>query len=131
MYSCFVFDNITNALDAAAVSQSCENIYSSCWVVKSREIFYSFDIEGSKDLWWCASMVVCNDCIFCDHLTNARYCISNKQLTKEEYFAERAKILAQRSQFAVWQASVPRIGRNVNCENVTGSSLKNCSDIQN
>ncbi len=53
-----------------------------------------FMCTTSKDIRYSISCKNCSDCFGCVGLTNAQYCILNKQYTKEEYFeiVEKIKI---------------------------------------
>jgi hypothetical protein len=59
-------------LECVAVGYSSRMI-GSCIVGNSRDIFYSFALNN------------CHDCIGCDGLRNAEYCILNRQYSKDEY----------------------------------------------
>lgn len=62
-------------------SSNCTNSYN---VVCSGKISNSFFIQDCSDL---------HECIFCSHINNKRYCISNMQFEKEEYFQIKEKII--------------------------------------
>ena len=51
--------------------------------------------ENSKNIEYSFCLNNCSDCIGCDSLKNAQYCILNKQYTKEEYEKIRAHIIAE------------------------------------
>ncbi len=62
-------------------SKNCSNSYN---VICSNKISNSLFIQDCYDL---------HECIFCSHISNKRYCISNMQFTKEEYFYIKALII--------------------------------------
>lgn len=62
-------------------SGECINSYN---VICSTRISNSFFIQDCKDL---------NECMFCSHMGNKKYCISNMQFEKEEYFAIKKEII--------------------------------------
>ena len=51
----------------------------------SSNVLCSNAIDGSQNIMYSNSLHNCTDCIGCDGLKNAKYCILNKQYTKEEY----------------------------------------------
>lgn len=62
-------------------SSNCTNSYS---VVCSGKISNSIFIQDCSEL---------HECIFCSHINNKRYCISNMQFKKEEYFKIKDEII--------------------------------------
>lgn len=62
-------------------SGECVNSYN---VICSSKISNSFFIQDSKEL---------EECMFCSHISNKKYCISNMQFEKEEYFAIKKEII--------------------------------------
>ena len=51
----------------------------------SYETFFCEDVVQSLNMWFCRSCVGCSDCVGCVNLTKKKYCIFNKQYSKEEY----------------------------------------------
>ena len=62
-------------------SANCTNSYN---VICSNKISNSFFIQDANNL---------NECMFCSHMSNRRYCIANMQFEKEEYFEIKAEII--------------------------------------
>lgn len=62
-------------------SNSCSNSYN---VVCSAKISNSFFIQDCNSL---------HECMFCSHISNKKYCISNMQFEKEEYFVIKKEII--------------------------------------
>ncbi len=62
-------------------SGSCINSYN---VICSAKISNSFFIQDSKDL---------DECMFCSHIDNKKYCIANMQFEKDEYFEIKKEII--------------------------------------
>ena len=62
-------------------SGECTNSYN---VICSAKISNSFFIQDCKNL---------DECIFCSHITDKKYCISNMQFEKEEYFGIKEEII--------------------------------------
>jgi hypothetical protein len=62
-------------------SGDCINSYN---VICSAQISNSFFIQDCKNL---------DECIFCSHIADKKYCIANMQFEKEEYFAIKKEII--------------------------------------
>lgn len=62
-------------------SGSCINSYN---VICSAKISNSFFIQDCKNL---------EECMFCSHISDRKYCISNMQFEKEEYFEIKKEIV--------------------------------------
>ncbi len=62
-------------------SGECINSYN---VICSSKISNSFFIQDCKDL---------DECMFCSHIGNKKYCIANMQFEKEEYFEIKKEII--------------------------------------
>lgn len=109
-----------------------ENIY------KSSFIYFSFDCSDSMFMFDCRN---CDSCFGCVNLRNAKYCVWNKQLSKEEYedFMKSlypitiAHLQKLQEDFWVLVKSLPiNATRNSSVENVFGVSLirsKNLYDV--
>lgn len=74
----------------------------------------------------------CRDCILCNDLENASYCIRNQQLDKEEYLLQKEIILKDKNQFSLWYTDIiPTIGKHIACTNTQGNFLMNSENIVN
>ena len=62
-------------------SGNCINSYN---VICSAKISNSFFIQDCKNL---------EECMFCSHISDKKYCISNMQFEKEEYFEIKKEII--------------------------------------
>lgn len=62
-------------------SGSCTNSYN---VICSAKISNSFFIQDCKNL---------DECMFCSHISDKKYCIANMQFEKEEYFEIKKEIV--------------------------------------
>lgn len=63
-------------------SKNCSCSYN---VICSNKISHSFFIQDCFDL---------DECMFCSHIANKKYCIANMQFEEEEYFAIKKMIVA-------------------------------------
>jgi len=55
----------------------CNNVY---------KCLYCQDCNDSSNLSYCHTCINCEFCIGCSNLVNKKYCIDNKEYSKEEYF---------------------------------------------
>ena len=83
-----------NLLECTAVGYS-SNVIGSCQVTNSSNIFYSNILHN------------CHDCIGCDGLKNAEYCILNKQYTKEEYEKIKEHIIKELTDKGIYGLMMP------------------------
>ncbi len=75
-------ENIELCCDSATVGDNSQNIRFSYWASRgASDIEYSMFVPGSQS------------CFGCCNMKKGKYCILNKQYTKEEYFALREKII--------------------------------------
>lgn len=74
------------------VLRECELSYECIDCRKLYNCFYCQDCNYSNDLLYCFDLQSCSDCMGCVGLRNKKYCMFNKQLTKEEYLKRRAAI---------------------------------------
>ncbi len=63
--------------------------------------------EGTSDMLYCAYCVSCSDCFGCTGLHRKKYCILNKQYTKEEYEALVPQIIEQMRKHGEWGEFFP------------------------
>jgi hypothetical protein len=106
--------------------------FNSSFLLKSKQC------SDSAFLFDCRN---CSDCLFCWNLRNKKYCIANKQYSKEEYKKEFSKFdLSSRKNYelakerfqnliitnAFWRAS-----QIEKCENSTGDYLEQDKNCQN
>ncbi len=83
-----------NLLECTAVGYS-SNVIGSCSVTNSQNILYSHMLHN------------CHDCIGCDGLKNAEYCILNKQYTKEEYEKLKEHIIKELTDLGIHGLMMP------------------------
>lgn len=97
---CKYCDNLRFAKDCMDVSyygctESNELIYES--EGSGHGVFHSAFCKlcwgGCQNLYYCYECFNCEDCFGCTGLKKARYCILNKQYSKEEYFDLMARII--------------------------------------
>jgi hypothetical protein len=76
------WDNWENIIWTCSFWPNIYNVFFSFWVVEnSKNIYYSYDIESSEEI------------MFSVWLKSKKYCILNKQYTKEKYFELKKEII--------------------------------------
>lgn len=86
--SCYDFTTYGDQVEWAYESARCGNRFS-----RSAFCYYCYD--GCSDLFYCSYCVGCQDCFGCIGLRKKRYCILNKQYSREEYEVLVPQIIAQ------------------------------------
>ena len=130
LYTFVARENCHNVLNSIMVFSNSSNIYMSSGVVSSYNIFYARYIHNCSDIWFSTNMLGCTECILCDGLENASYCIENKQYIKEDYLLAKQKLLQQKEQFDdryanLWTQAIP-----YGCERVSGWFLIDSKDVE-
>jgi hypothetical protein len=59
--------------------------YEINWWKDAANCFYCYDIEQCNNCYFSIWLVWCDSCVLCSNLVNKKYCINNKQYTKEEF----------------------------------------------
>lgn len=129
LYSMGIRSNCTTILNSSVVSQSSENIYSSCGVIESQKVYFSRYIISSSHIWFSRNLVGCHDCIFCENLQNTRFCINNKQYNEEEYRKQEKQILSQKHEFENWYKKSCNTGENIGSEKSQGNFIIRSNQI--
>ncbi len=130
LYSYVVKENSHNVFNSVFVIWNNDNIYWSFWVFNSFNVFYSKYIVNSSDIWFSTNLIGCKECIFCDWLENASYCINNVQYSKEEYEKKKQEILSQKEKFEDWYNNLNAKWKNFGSQNVDWEFVVNSQDVQ-
>lgn len=122
--NCYFVNDIDNDgkdsryIDYAAENELCYDGVSlsgyrnilGCWVVKGRDLIY------------CNVCMNCSNCFGCTGLQNQKYCILNKQYTKEEYEKLVPRIIEHMKQTREWGRFYPigisPFGYNESCAQI-------------
>lgn len=105
-------------------------------IYKSSFVFFTRDTSDSMFMYDCRN---CSDCFGCVNLRNKRFCVWNKQLTREEYteFMKSVyplsykKLEEYKNKFWELVKSLPmNAPRNNMSENYTGTNIDESKDIQ-
>jgi len=73
-----------NSIDVTRIESS-ELCYESFALIKCYKVFFSSHCENCMDVWFSRDLSGCSSCFGCTNLRNKKYCIYNKQHTKDEY----------------------------------------------
>ncbi len=95
-YLCFGTTNAENCAYLHAVSDMKDCVdcsynrhdefgYGNIITWTTYQAFFCEDVVSSMNMYFCRSCVGCSDCVGCANLNKKKYCIFNKQYSKEEY----------------------------------------------
>lgn len=130
-------DKSRNLMDSQVITDS-DFIYWCVFsnrIYRSSYIYFSNDCIESMFLFDCRN---CSDCFGCINLRNMKYCVYNKQLSKEEYDSfiksiyplSRESLVIYEEKFWDLVKKLPMNGtRNVSSDNVFGVNIKNSKDL--
>ena len=128
---------VRNLMDSLVVDDS-EFIYGCIYcnhIYKTFFAYFSYDCSDSMYIFDCKN---CTNCFGCVNLRNAKYCVYNKQLSKEDYEAfltsvyplSREKLVDYEEKFWEIVKKLPMNGpRNVAVTNVFGVNIKNSKNL--
>ncbi|TSC80470.1 MAG: Uncharacterized protein G01um101425_124 [Candidatus Peregrinibacteria bacterium Gr01-1014_25] len=107
---CFnLHEGIKDCRDYSLFGRRAELIYecATCGIDIQRLAFCYQCRAGSSDLLYCWHCDACEQCFGCVSLNHKKYCILNKQYTKEEYEALMPKLIEQMRQAGEWGEFFP------------------------
>lgn len=82
----YVWDGIAdNSYDCFNTGIDSNFVYESLAVYRSTNVKFSHKCTTSSDIEYCNFLFFCDSCFGCNSLRHKKYCILNKQYTKEEY----------------------------------------------
>jgi hypothetical protein len=138
-YFSFIVDNSKQIIDSYNISNS-ELLYENIGSNKNYNSQYSYWSSNCIDCNFILDCNNCQDCFGCVALQNKRYCIWNKQYTKEEY-EEKIKDLNMGSgefvkktfkEFWNFSLKFPRKYANiVNSIEYRGDEIRNSNNVKN
>lgn len=120
--------------------QNSEQCYEDTICDKLYKTHFSYNTDESVDSWFLKHCINCQDCIGCTNLRNKRYCILNKQYSKEEYlniknqldFGSFNKLNSFKEKFEKFVLDYPnKYGNIIKSFNVTGDNIGNSKNIKN
>jgi hypothetical protein len=120
----------TNIYNSLYCINNSTNNYMTSFVNNGFQIFYSYHILSSSNIWFCNNMIWCNECIFCNNLTNMSYCIENIQYPQKEYFDKKYELLQSKHLFDTYYNKVNTQWNNYNSNNVVGSWILHSENVE-
>lgn len=84
-----------------------EHLLETVATGSSSNIIGSYGVDNSQDVFYGFYCTKCKDCIGCDGLKNGKYCILNKQYSKEEYERLREKIIKELTNLDLYGLIMP------------------------
>ena len=86
---------LKDSYDATFGGDRSEMFYEMNGGMQSQRCFFSRAPNNCHDMEYCERMINCSHCFGCVNLRNKKYCILNKQYTKDDYFKMIEKIKNQ------------------------------------
>ncbi len=85
--NCAYLNSVTDVKDCIDCSQNRHDQmgYGNILTWTGYQTFFCEDVVSCLNMWFCRSCVGCSDCVGCANLSKKKYCIFNKQYTKEEF----------------------------------------------
>ena len=96
-----------NCYDGYVVVDNCELAYEAIGSMTLYNVRSAIAFYGGSDASYCAFMKSCENVFGCVGLRQAKYCILNKQYTKEEYEALLPRIVQHMKQGGEWGEFFP------------------------
>lgn len=106
----FIWDGIANnSYDCFNAGLDSAFLYECVGVYRCNNIKFCDKCSASNDLTYCDWCFQCNDCFGCAGLRHQKYCILNKQYTKEDYEEMLPKIIDHMKQYDEYGEFFPAI----------------------
>ncbi|MDD5054672.1 MAG: hypothetical protein PHZ00_00200 [Candidatus Peribacteraceae bacterium] len=93
--------------DGHVVVDHCERTYGTISTIGQYNTQFTFVSFYSKNSQYLDHCQYCEDCFACSGLKKKRYCILNKQYSKEEYEKLKAKIVSHMKKSGEWGLPLP------------------------
>lgn len=136
LYYCQGFNNCHDCIDIFGILDS-DLCYESFQGSKNYQCFFCTFIFDCLNVWFCNDCTGSQNCFGCTGLKNKQFCLFNKQLSKEEYQIEIAKMdTGSYTKLAEWMRKAQEINitsphknyHGTNCVNTTGDYLGHCKN---
>ena len=124
-------------MDSRAIRNS-DHVYRSLFSDHLYKCSYAYFSSDSSDCMFLFDCHNCTDCFGCVNMRNAKHCVFNQQLSREEYKAfmagvyplTRVKIAHYEETFWNLVKSLPmNASHNVSVDNVSGVGITNSQDV--
>ena len=91
-YSDFATEHCKDCIDCSYIFEGCELCYQIYYGWGCYQAFYCDFVRRCENVRFCYDCVNCQDCFMSWNLRNKKYCIRNRQYSKEDYEAEMSRI---------------------------------------
>ena len=129
-----------DVVDSLHIFNYTQSAYESIFLEHCYNCQHCYHSSGLNDCSFCYDCKGCSDCFMCVNLRQKKYCILNKQYTKEEYekilqsykletYLGREKAKKEFNDFLSKQ--IRRFADIRNSTNCTGNGLLNCKNTKN
>ncbi len=134
LYSYWILNDSKDCVDCSFVFSS-QNLYECIDVYRCNSCLYLQNCEDCTDCLYGFDLKWCQDCLLCYNLINKKYCILNKQYSKEDYNIKKNELLKdpdllmKQKDEVLWKA----IKRNLiitNSENSSWDFLSWCKNCE-
>ncbi len=96
-----------DCFDGHVVVDKCELCYETISTINQYNTHFTFNSWHSNNSQYLDHCISCEDCFACSGLKKVKYCIFNKQYSKEEYEELRAKIIEHMKKSGEWGEFFP------------------------
>lgn len=97
-------DSFNNSL----IGNNAELVFNGIAVLGATGVRSSYFVLGGANVEFSEQMINSQDCFMCNGLNHKQYCILNRQYSKEDYFALRARIVENMKKSGEWDMFLPR-----------------------
>lgn len=97
-----------NVCDSSNMYEGPELSYMTLGVITTYNCHLCIYVFKCTDMWYCDTCYNCSNCFGCVGLQNKKYCIFNKQYSKEEYEKNVAQIIKKMNETGEWGKFFPK-----------------------
>ena len=130
--------NSKECVDCSYVTEQSELCYETVFSMNCYNIKYCQDCHTCNDCTFLIDCRGCTNCFMCTGLRNKKYCIKNKEYSKDDYFKKiekyqlnkRSEVEKYKKEFLKFSLTIPRkFMRGVKNENSDGDYLLNNKSV--
>jgi hypothetical protein len=135
LHYCFWTTLSQNLIDCS-YSRECSLCYDCSYITNCYQCVRIEESSNCVDCLFSFQLTNCKNCLLCSNLNHKEFHYLNKPCSKELYFQKLAEVqknkesylLASRKLSELQKNSVVRAIHSINCEDVSGEHLNNCSN---
>lgn len=133
-------DKSRDIIDCLNIINGSESLYENVEAQSNYNSQYLLLCRSCLDSYYCVDCINCNNCFLSNNLRNKKFCIRNKQYSKEEYLKEIEKFnLKSRASreillkefMEIKKLAIYRFGNITKTVNSTGNNLLNAKNCKN